>query len=159
MKKATLILMVAVVVGLFVVSFLLPYEQVKNWKEWSEPFLYMLQSPYTFLAVVVALVTLGALWRQFIEALGGQYYLTCIYKRKEDGAEYEARDLWESCEPLRVLKAGLASQQGLFVVGAATDYKLEKTSFFEYKLVVNVDDLTQRGKGSVFPDLPKKDKA
>lgn len=109
--------------------------------------------PLTLVGVMAGLITVGALWRPCLESLGFNYFLTVRYVQKGSGKSLEARDLWESCEPLRVLKTGICSQVlGGFVVGITTDYKVEKLSRFEYLLVCEVEDITGKDRKSMFED-------
>ena len=104
--------------------------------------------PLALIGAVAGIVTVGALWRPCLEALGCNYYLTVRYVQRGSGKLLEARDLWESCEPLRVLKTGICSQVlGGFVQGIETDYKVEKLGRFEYLLVCEVSDITEGPRG------------
>lgn len=104
--------------------------------------------PLTLIGVGAGLVTIKALWRPCLESLGFNHYLTVRYVQRGSGKQLEARDLWESCEPLRVLKTGICSQVlGGFVQGVSTDYKVEKVGRFEYLLVVHVSDITKGPRG------------
>ena len=110
--------------------------------------------PLTLVGVAAGLITVGALWRPCLESLGFNYYLTVRYVQKSSGKSLEARDLWESCEPLRVLKTGICSQVlGGFARGVETDYKVQKLSRFEYLLICKVEDITEGPRGpSMFVD-------
>lgn len=110
--------------------------------------------PLTLIGVGAGLVTIKALWRPCLESLGFNHYLTVRYVQRGTGKILEARDLWESCEPLRVLKTGICSQVlGGFAKGVTTEYKVEKLSRFEYLLVCQVDDITEGPRGpSMFKD-------
>jgi hypothetical protein len=104
--------------------------------------------PLTLIGVLAGLVTMGALWRPCLESLGFNYFLTVRYVQKGSGKSLEARDLWESCEPLRVLKTGICSQKiGGFAKEIETDYKVQKISRFEYLLVCEVSDITRGPNG------------
>lgn len=141
----------------FVVLASISVPTAKVFKEFSEPHVYLGELPVKILQIVIALITLGALWRQFLEALGFQFFLTNVYTRREDGATIEVRDLWESSESIRVLKLGLASQAGYRANKAESDYCVESSSKFEYRMVVMVDDLTLFSGKSVFPAIPGKE--
>ena len=104
--------------------------------------------PLTLIGVVAGLVTVGALWRPCMEALGLNYFLTVRYVQKGSGKSLEARDLWESNEPLRVLKTGICSQVlGGFAKEIKTDYKVQKIGRFEYLLICEVSDITEGPRG------------
>lgn len=110
--------------------------------------------PLTLTGVAAGLITVGALWRPCLESLGYKHYLTVRYVQRGSGKKLEGRDLWESNEPLRVLKTGICSQVlGGFAKGVTTDYKVTKLSRFEYLLICEVTDITEGPRGpSMFED-------
>lgn len=109
--------------------------------------------PLTLVGVAAGLVTIKALWRPCMEELGYQYFLTVRYVQQESGKSVDARDLWVSCESIRVLKTGMASQVlGAFVVSASSDYTVTKIGRREYLMIVEVKDMTGRDRKSLFED-------
>lgn len=131
-------------------------------KEHFELVVFFLLVPTTLLSTAVAIITIRAQWRSFLEAVGVKFFLTIKYTRRKDGKVLDARDLWEGTEPLRVLRAGIGSQaKGYYVKGAEykTDPKRCGGTFWnrEFEAIVMVDDLTRGPVGpSYFDPVPTK---
>ncbi len=124
-----------------------------------ELIVFFLLLPTTILSVAVAIVTIRSQWRGFLEAIGVKFMLTAIYRRKSDGKELKARDLWQQSESLRVLKTGLGSQVGYYAheAGFLNDPVRIGGTFWcrEYEMVIEVKDLT---KGPVGPSWYTEEK-